>query len=55
MVKGFINKEIASKLGISLPTVIFHRNNICLKLKTRSIGKMTVYAVLAGIVEINEI
>ena len=55
MVKGFINKEIASKLGISLPTVIFHRNNICLKLKTRSIGKMTVYAVLAGLVEINEI
>ena len=55
MVKGFISKEIASKLGISLPTVIFHRNNICLKLKTRSIGKMTVYAVLAGIVEINEI
>lgn len=55
MVKGFINKEIASKLGISPPTVIFHRNNICLKLKTRSIGKMTVYAVLAGIVEINEI
>jgi DNA-binding NarL/FixJ family response regulator len=55
MVKGFINKEIASELGISLPTVIFHRNNICLKLKTRSIGKMTVYAVLAGIVEINEI
>lgn len=55
MVKGLINKEIASELGISLPTVIFHRNNICLKLKTRSIGKMTVYAVLAGIVEINEI
>lgn len=55
MVKGFINKEIANELGISLPTVIFHRNNICIKLKTRSIGKMTVYAVLAGIVEINEI
>ena len=55
MVKGLINKEIATELGISLPTVIFHRNNICLKLKTRSIGKMTVYAVLAGIVDINDI
>ena len=55
MIKGMINKEIASTLGISLTTVIFHRNNICLKLKTRSIGKMTVYAVLAGIIDINEI
>ena len=55
MIKGHINKEIASQLEISLPTVIFHRNNICLKLKTRSIGKMTVYAVMAGMIDINEI
>jgi FixJ family two-component response regulator len=55
MIKGMINKEIANSLGISLTTVIFHRNNICLKLKTRSIGKMTVYAVLAGIIDINDI
>ena len=55
MIKGHINKEIAGLLGISLPTAIFHRNNICLKLKTRSIGKMTVYAVLAGMIDINEI
>lgn len=55
MVKGHINKEIASMLDISLPTAIFHRNNICMKLKTRSIGKMTVYAVMAGMIDINEI
>lgn len=55
MIKGFINKEIAATLKISLPTVIFHRNNVCLKLQTRSIGKMTVYAVLAGMIDINEI
>ena len=55
MVKGFINKEIADSLNISLTTVIFHRNNICEKLKTRSIGKMTIYAVLSGIIDINEI
>ena len=55
MVQGHINKEIANELGISLPTAIFHRNNICLKLKTRSIGKMTVYAVMAGMIDINEI
>ena len=55
MIKGHINKEIASILEISLPTAIFHRNNICLKLKTRSIGKMTVYAVMAGMIDINVI
>ena len=55
VVKGLINKEIAKELNISLPTVIFHRNNICTKLQTRSIGKLTVYAVLSGIVSIKEI
>lgn len=55
MVKGLINKEIAEKLGVSLPTVIFHRNNICDKLHTRSIGKMTIHAVLSGLIDINEI
>lgn len=55
MIQGYINKEIASQLNISLPTAIFHRNNICMKLKTRSIGKMTVYAVMAGMIDINEI
>ena len=55
MVKGLINKEIAEKLGVSLPTVIFHRNNICEKLQTRSIGKLTIHAVLSGLIDINDI
>ena len=55
MVKGLINKEMAETLGISATTVIFHRNNICEKLKTRSIGKLTIFAVLSGIIDINEI
>lgn len=55
MVMGLINKEIAQKLNISLTTVIFHRNNICEKLQTRSIGKLTIFAVLSGIVDIKEI
>lgn len=55
MVKGLINKEIAEKLGVSLPTVIFHRNNICTKLQTRSIGKLTIHAVLSGLIDINDI
>ena len=55
LVKGYINKEIADSLSISLPTVIFHRNNIYDKLKTRSIGRLTIYAVLNGIVALSEI
>lgn len=55
IVKGLINKEIAETMGISMPTVIFHRNNLCSKLETRSIGKLTVYAVLGGLIELNEI
>ena len=55
MVKGLMNKEIADKLNISTPTVIFHRNNICEKLGTRAIGRLTIYAVLEHIVELDEI
>ncbi len=55
MVKGLINKEIAETLGISMTTVIFHRNNICEKLQTRSLGRLTIFAVLSGIIDINEI
>lgn len=55
IVKGRLNKEIANELGISMPTAIFHRNNICDKLQTRSVGKLTVMAVLSGLVDINEI
>lgn len=55
MIKGRINKEIADELHISLSTVIFHRNNICDKLNTRSIGRLTIYAVLNNIVSIAEI
>lgn len=55
MIKGRINKEIADELNISLSTVIFHRNNICDKLNTRSIGRLTIYAVLNNILSIAEI
>ncbi len=55
MVMGRINKEIADELHISLSTVIFHRNNICEKLGTRSIGRLTIHAVLNNIVLMSEI
>lgn len=55
VVKGYINKEIADELNISLATVIFHRNNISEKLQTRSIGRLTIYAVLNNIVQLTDI
>lgn len=55
LVKGYINKEIADKLNISIATVIFHRNNISEKLNTRSIGRLTVYAVLNNIVALADL
>ena len=55
IVKGYINKEIADMLNISLATVIFHRNNISEKLNTRSIGRLTIYAVLNNIVAISDL
>lgn len=55
VVKGHINKEIADRLNISLATVVFHRNNISEKLQTRSIGRLTIYAVLNNIVSLTDI
>ena len=42
-------------MDISVTTVIFHRNNICEKLGTRSLAKLTIYAVISNIVGIAEI
>ncbi len=53
--RGFINKEIADRLCISLPTVISHRKNICEKLHLRSISSLTIYAVTHGIVKVEDI
>lgn len=55
MVQGLLNKEIADRLDIAVTTVIFHRNNLCAKLGTRSIGRLTIYAVLAGLVDVDRI
>lgn len=55
IVKGYINKEIADKLNISTPTVIFHRRNISEKIGSKSIGRQTIYAVMNGIVDFREL
>ena len=55
IVRGYINKEIADRLCISLSTVIAHRKNITEKLKRKSVGALTVYAVMQGYIDIEEI
>ena len=55
IVQGFINKDIADKLNIGLSTVINHRKNIMDKLGLKSVSALTIYAVMHGYVDINNI
>jgi DNA-binding NarL/FixJ family response regulator len=48
--KGFLNKEIAGSLKISLHTVISHRKNISRKLSLKSASELTVYAMNNGMI-----
>jgi len=55
VVKGYINKEIADQMNISITTVISHRKNITAKLGIKSVSGLTVYAVMNGYVDLNHI
>jgi len=55
IVQGYINKEIAEKLNIALATVVTHRKNIMDKLGMKSVSALTIYAVMHGYVDINNI
>ncbi len=45
---GFINKEIADKLSISLNTVLSHRKNITSKLGIKTVSGLTFYSIANG-------
>ncbi len=45
---GFINKEIAETLSISINTVLTHRRNITAKLGIKSVSGLGVYALMNG-------
>lgn len=53
--KGFINKEVADQLNISLTTAISHRKNIMDKLHARSLADIIIYTVMNGIVDVSEL
>ena len=55
LAKGYINKEIADQLHISLTTVITHRKNIMEKLHARSLADIILYVVMNGLVDVGEL
>ena len=55
VVKGMTNKEIASKLCLSIHTVITHRRNIVRKLQIHSPAGLTIYAIVNKLVELDDV
>jgi DNA-binding NarL/FixJ family response regulator len=54
LVTGLANKVIADKLNISPYTVITHRKNISQKTGIKSVSGLTIYAVVKGIISIDD-
>ena len=55
IVRGLTNKEIADKLYISINTVLTHRKNISRKLSIHSVAGLTIYAIVNGLVNLEEL
>ena len=55
IVQGFINKEIADHLCISVNTVTTHRRNIARKLSIHSSAGITIYAIVNKLVTLDEV
>ncbi|MCU0410922.1 MAG: helix-turn-helix transcriptional regulator [Bacteroidetes bacterium] len=53
--RGYLNKQIADKLSISLHTVISHRKNITRKLGIKTVSGLTIYALLNGLVSSKDV
>jgi regulator of cell morphogenesis and NO signaling len=51
IVQGLSNKEIASKLFISVNTVMTHRRNISRKLQIHSLAGLTIYAIANNLID----
>lgn len=55
IVRGLTNKEIAAGLFISVNTVLTHRKNISRKLDIHSASGLTIYAIVNGIVNLDDV
>ena len=55
IVKGLSNKEIADTLCLSTHTVMSHRKNIARKLDIHSTAGLTIYAIVNGIVDLDNL
>ncbi|MBO5133563.1 MAG: helix-turn-helix transcriptional regulator [Bacteroidaceae bacterium] len=55
VVRGMTGKEIADRLFISVNTVLTHRKNISRKLNIHSVAGLTIYAIVNGLVNIDEL
>lgn len=53
--QGYINKEVAESLYISITTVISHRKSIVAKLGIKSVAGLTIYAIANGYVNIDSL
>lgn len=51
---GYSNKEISSKLFVSIHTVISHRKNITEKLGIKTISGLSLYAFLNGMISYDD-
>ncbi len=55
VVKGMSNKEIAEQLYISVNTVMTHRRNISRKLQIHSPAGLTIYAIVNGLINLEDV
>lgn len=55
LVKGLTNKEVAIILCLSVHTVVTHRKNIMEKTAIKSLSGLAVYAIVNGIMDIQDI
>lgn len=52
---GLSNKEIAEKMFIAVNTVMTHRRNISRKLDIHAAAGLTIYAIVNGIISVNDV
>lgn len=55
VVQGLSNKEIADRMYISVNTVMTHRRNISRKLQIHSAAGLTIYALVNGLIRLEDV